>query len=366
MAAPLGSTSPRSPHAGLWRKPRPRVGSALALGAAPGLSPFGPPARARGGAGPGRPARRVCALPGAEGCGRPAPDRTNDEQRVRLGNGQKRASHGATASARPVAKGVQSVQPREPRGQLPRGRRYRQGAPRAAPPPAARPAPDIRPGPASRLAAIWRCARRRAAGLLWPGRGCCSSETPSPRYRRSVLTWRVPRAPTAAPCPAERAAGRAAPHRAPVLPSAPRLARPPPRTPLPPRGLPGRLSAPGPGSARGRLQPPAAAASSAPSGPPAAVPFLVAPAFEMPGWVARDLHGRSVEPVFRAGGGAGSRPRRASECQSASSLLCVRFRDSRRPGPRRGRLALTLESVFWGPRSVFRAQLPCGGAWVPC
>ena len=37
--------------------------------------------------------------------------------------------------------------------------------------------------------AIWRCARRR---VLCTGLGCCSSEIPSPRYRRLALVWPGP------------------------------------------------------------------------------------------------------------------------------------------------------------------------------
>lgn len=240
MTAPLGSTSPRSPHAGPRRKPLAPRGGGAGSGGGARPRPLRVPRRGAGRCWtrrPRPPRPEGLRAPGAEGCGHPAPDRTNDEQRVRLGNGQKRAFHGATAgrqrgSARAAARAQRAVTARATQR-----RRSQPAAPRAAPPPAARPAPDIRSGPYSRLGAVWRCARRRAAAFPWPGRGCCSSETPSPRYRRSVLTWRVTRAPTAAPCPAESGEPGAA-QRPPVLPSAPRLARPPPCTRLTRTGCP--------------------------------------------------------------------------------------------------------------------------------
>lgn len=52
----------------------------------------------------------------------------------------------------------------------------------------ARPAPCPLAPPLCRRA-IWRCARRR---VLCTGLGCCSSEIPSPRYRRLALVWPGP------------------------------------------------------------------------------------------------------------------------------------------------------------------------------
>lgn len=199
-----------------------------------------------GGLAVGRPSGLAAPLGGTW-----APHQTREERR--RGRAFQEATRlisdwlGAKGALVEEVRGAQRTKGRQPRR---RHQSIRLRAPRPNPD-LAPPLPDIRPGPAPEL---WRCATRWPAAALCCGLGCCSSETPSPRYRCPARPWpRSPARPSRGPSRAlSRGAGLPGSACAPRLPSSRRdePSRPPacrrrPGRAAPkaerPRGRPGRM-----------------------------------------------------------------------------------------------------------------------------